>query len=266
MLLRGVGVRHNDVAVVTNVTEDHLGLHGVDTVDQLAEVKGVITRITRPQGWDVLNADDPRVLAMRRHATGRPWLFSLDPHHPAIREALGDGGPGHDGARRPSRMGRATRDAPARVDRRHPRHARRHLPAEPSERHGGGGRRVGDRTSGARGRQGPEDVRPGSRTQSRAREPVPDRSAHRRDRLRAQRGRHDRPDRGAGRPQDRAAARCGWRSARPATAPTGSSTRSRSARPSVRITWRSPSSCTTSAADPARTSSNGSARARAKPA
>ncbi len=76
MLLRGVGIRHNDVAVVTNVSEDHLGLHGVDTVDQLAEVKAVITRITRPDGWDVLNADDPRVLAMRRHATGRPWLFS----------------------------------------------------------------------------------------------------------------------------------------------------------------------------------------------
>ena len=31
---------------------------------------------------------------MRRHATGRPWLFSLDPHHPAIREAIGDGGRG----------------------------------------------------------------------------------------------------------------------------------------------------------------------------
>jgi cyanophycin synthetase len=94
LLLRGIGVQHNDVAVVTNVSEDHLGLHGVDTVDQLAEVKGVVTRITRPNGWDVLNADDPRVLAMRRHATGRPWLFSLDPNHPAIREAIGDGGRG----------------------------------------------------------------------------------------------------------------------------------------------------------------------------
>ena len=92
MLLRGSGVRHNDVAVVTNVSEDHLGLHGVDTVDQLAEVKAIITRITRPGGWDVLNADDPRVLAMRRHAAGRLWLFSLDPHHPAFREALADGG------------------------------------------------------------------------------------------------------------------------------------------------------------------------------
>ena len=92
MLLRGIGVLHNDVAVVTNVSEDHLGLQGVDTVDQLAEVKGIITRITRPQGWDVLNADDPRVLAMRRHMSGRPWLFTTDPGHPAIREVLADGG------------------------------------------------------------------------------------------------------------------------------------------------------------------------------
>jgi cyanophycin synthetase len=92
MLLRGCGVRHNDVAVVTNVSADHLGLHGVDTVDQLAEVKGIITRITRREGWDVLNADDPRVLAMRRHASGRPWLFSMDADHPSIREVLAEGG------------------------------------------------------------------------------------------------------------------------------------------------------------------------------
>jgi cyanophycin synthetase len=92
ILLRGIGVRHNDVAVVMNVSADHLGLQGIRTVDQLAEVKATITRITRPGGWAVLNADDPRVLAMRRHATGRPWLFSLDPDHPALRETLAEGG------------------------------------------------------------------------------------------------------------------------------------------------------------------------------
>jgi cyanophycin synthetase len=92
ILQRGIGVLHNDVAVVTNVSADHLGLHGIRTVDQLAEVKATIVRITRQEGWDVLNADDPRVLAMRRQATGRPWVVSLDPHHPAIREALADGG------------------------------------------------------------------------------------------------------------------------------------------------------------------------------
>ena len=92
LLLRGCGVQHNDVAVVTNVSADHLGLHGIDTVDQLAEVKSVITRITRSEGWVVLNADDPRVLAMRRGATGTPWLFSMDPDHPAFREVLAAGG------------------------------------------------------------------------------------------------------------------------------------------------------------------------------
>lgn len=92
ILLRGIGVMHNDVAVVTNVSEDHLGLHGIQTIDQLSEVKATITRITRADGWDVLNADDPRVLSMRRVATGRPWLCSLDPWHPAIRDTLADGG------------------------------------------------------------------------------------------------------------------------------------------------------------------------------
>jgi cyanophycin synthetase len=92
ILLRGIGTLHNDVAVVTNISADHLDLLGIRTLDQLAEVKATITRITRPDGWDVLNADDPRVLAMRRGARGRPWLFSLDSDHPAIRTTLDEGG------------------------------------------------------------------------------------------------------------------------------------------------------------------------------
>jgi cyanophycin synthetase len=92
ILLRGIGTMRNSVAVVTNVSADHLGLHGINSLDQLAEVKSTITRITRPDGWDVLNADDPRALAMRRGIRGRPWVFSLDPDHPAIRAAVAEGG------------------------------------------------------------------------------------------------------------------------------------------------------------------------------
>ena len=44
MLLRGMGVTHNDVSVVTNVSADHLGMQGIDTLDQLAEVKAIVTR------------------------------------------------------------------------------------------------------------------------------------------------------------------------------------------------------------------------------
>lgn len=92
ILLRGIGTMHNTVAVVTNVSADHLGLHGINSLDQLAEVKSTITRITRPDGWDVLNADDPRVLAMRRGIRGRPWVFSRDPDHPAIRTVVSEAG------------------------------------------------------------------------------------------------------------------------------------------------------------------------------
>jgi cyanophycin synthetase len=92
ILLRGVGVTHNDVAVVTNVSADHLGLHGVDTLDQLAEVKAVITRITRPEGWVVLNADDPRTFAMRLGARARCVAFSRDPDSPNLRHVLDEGG------------------------------------------------------------------------------------------------------------------------------------------------------------------------------
>ena len=92
ILLKGIGLTRNDVSVVTNVSADHLGLQGIDTVDQLAEVKAVVPRITRKDGWAVLNADDPRVFAMRGVIKAQPWVFSRDPDSPAIREVLSDGG------------------------------------------------------------------------------------------------------------------------------------------------------------------------------
>jgi len=92
ILLKGIGLTRNDVSVVTNVSADHLGLHGIDTLDQLAEVKGVVPRITRKSGWAVLNGDDPRVLAMRATTRAQPWVFSRDPSSPAIREVLDAGG------------------------------------------------------------------------------------------------------------------------------------------------------------------------------
>ncbi len=94
MLLRGMGVATNDVSVVTNVTADHLGLQGIDTLDQLAEVKAIVTTVTKPAGWVVLNGEDPRVWAMRHTIRARPWAFSLDPDAPALRESLAAGGRG----------------------------------------------------------------------------------------------------------------------------------------------------------------------------
>jgi cyanophycin synthetase len=92
ILLKGIGLTRNDVSVVTNVSADHLGLQGIDTLDQLAEVKAVVPHITRKSGWAVLNADDPRVFAMRQVVRAQHWVFSRDPDSPALREVLGYGG------------------------------------------------------------------------------------------------------------------------------------------------------------------------------
>jgi cyanophycin synthetase len=92
ILLKGIGLTRNDVSVVTNVSADHLGLQGIDTLDQLAEVKGVVPKITRKDGWAILNGDDPRVFAMRNTIKAQPWVFSRDPDSPAIREVLSTGG------------------------------------------------------------------------------------------------------------------------------------------------------------------------------
>jgi cyanophycin synthetase len=92
ILRRGIGVASNDVSVVTNVSADHLGLGGIDTVDQLAEVKAVITKITRPRGWCVVNGDDPRTFAMRLDSPAKCWVFSRDADSPSIRTVLEEGG------------------------------------------------------------------------------------------------------------------------------------------------------------------------------
>jgi cyanophycin synthetase len=94
ILLRGIGYAANDVAVVTNVSADHLGLQGIDTLDELAEVKGAIVRITRRDGWAVLNAADDRVWGMRRWTRAGIYAFSLDPAAPRVLETVANGGRG----------------------------------------------------------------------------------------------------------------------------------------------------------------------------
>jgi UDP-N-acetylmuramyl tripeptide synthase len=79
ILRAGLGFDDADVGVVLNVTADHLGLRGIQTVEQLAEVKAVIASAVRPDGYVVLNADDPLVLAMRSRIQARVVLFSLQP-------------------------------------------------------------------------------------------------------------------------------------------------------------------------------------------
>jgi cyanophycin synthetase len=84
ILREGLGYGRNDVAVVLNVTGDHLGLKDVQSLDQLAAVKRVIVEAVPRSGWAVLNADDPLVAEMRRHCSGSVILFSMREDNPLV--------------------------------------------------------------------------------------------------------------------------------------------------------------------------------------
>jgi len=77
ILREGLAVDALDVGAVLNITADHLGIKGIDTLDDLAAVKAVVSESVRRGGMSVLNADDPRTLAMTRHAGGSVCFFSM---------------------------------------------------------------------------------------------------------------------------------------------------------------------------------------------
>ncbi|HEY3112309.1 MAG TPA: cyanophycin synthetase [Gemmatimonadaceae bacterium] len=79
LLRAGLGFDEVDVGVVLNVAADHLGLRGINTIEQLADVKGVVAAVVRREGHAVLNADDPLVYAMRDRTPGDIVLFSTKP-------------------------------------------------------------------------------------------------------------------------------------------------------------------------------------------
>ena len=92
MLRSGLGFHTCDIAVVTNVAADHLGMRDINTVEEMAAVKGVLPRTVRKNGWAVLNADDDLVYAMARTVDCRVALFSMNEHNPRILEHVEAGG------------------------------------------------------------------------------------------------------------------------------------------------------------------------------
>jgi cyanophycin synthetase len=78
ILREGLGFDRADVAVVTNVTADHLGLGGIDTLRELSDVKGVLVEAVPRTGTAVLNADDPYVARLASVCRGTVILFSME--------------------------------------------------------------------------------------------------------------------------------------------------------------------------------------------
>jgi cyanophycin synthetase len=85
ILREGLGFDRCDVAVVTNIGEgDHLGLAGVDTVEDLARVKSTLVGAVARGGTAVLNAEDPLVAGMATSCRGSVIYFAREGSHPVL--------------------------------------------------------------------------------------------------------------------------------------------------------------------------------------
>jgi cyanophycin synthetase len=92
ILREGLGFDRCDVAVVMNIGEgDHLGLSGIDTLEELARVKRTLVDVVLPHGAAVLKADDPFVESMAAHCPGSVIFFCRDPGHPVLQKARAEG-------------------------------------------------------------------------------------------------------------------------------------------------------------------------------
>jgi cyanophycin synthetase len=92
ILRAGLGFHHCDIGIVTNIAADHLGLQGIDTIEQLAKVKAVVVESVFPDGHAILNADDDLVYLMRHNLDCKIGLFSMDEFNPRIVEHCKKGG------------------------------------------------------------------------------------------------------------------------------------------------------------------------------
>ncbi len=92
ILRSGLGFDRCNVAVVTNVASDHLGLRGVDTLADLARVKAVVPQSVLRDGAIVLNADNQWTVEMTRRARGEVIFFSMDEENPVIRDHIRERG------------------------------------------------------------------------------------------------------------------------------------------------------------------------------
>ncbi|MFV9505945.1 MAG: cyanophycin synthetase [Oscillochloridaceae bacterium umkhey_bin13] len=95
ILREGLGFDRCDIGCVLNISNDHLGQRGVNTVEDIAEIKSLVVEVVRDDGWSVLNADDPLVAGMAARAAGKIAYFSMHGGEGAselVKQHLAQGG------------------------------------------------------------------------------------------------------------------------------------------------------------------------------
>jgi cyanophycin synthetase len=94
IIRQGLAYDAADVAVITNITEDHLGIDGIDTLEQLANVKSLVGEAVKPNGYVVLNADDYMSTTIIERMKSSIIMFSMDKNNKFVRDNISNGGLG----------------------------------------------------------------------------------------------------------------------------------------------------------------------------
>ena len=91
ILRSGLGFSRCDVAVITNIQEDHLGLSDIHTLDDLAKVKSTVVRSVKKDGWAVLNGDDEYCRKIGADLNCNVAYFSMDEESPFMKNLSKEG-------------------------------------------------------------------------------------------------------------------------------------------------------------------------------
>ncbi|MEJ2258237.1 MAG: Mur ligase family protein [Woeseiaceae bacterium] len=92
LLRRGLGVERAEAALITNISEDHLGDFGSRNLEELLAIKWVVSHAVREAGKLVLNAEDRRLVEKAGNYDGEIVWFSLDPRHDVVANHVAAGG------------------------------------------------------------------------------------------------------------------------------------------------------------------------------
>jgi cyanophycin synthetase len=92
ILRRGLGYDESNVGVLLNISADHLGLDGINNMEELANLKSIVVENVRPDGFAILNADDELVMNSVERIKSNIILFSLDEANPKLATHVSNGG------------------------------------------------------------------------------------------------------------------------------------------------------------------------------
>ncbi|MDP4092820.1 MAG: cyanophycin synthetase [Bacillota bacterium] len=89
---KGLGYDLADVGVITNISDDHLGIDGIESIEDLAFVKSLVIEAIKPDGYAVINADDKMAGYLLNRVKGKVILFSTNEKNPLVEEHSKNGG------------------------------------------------------------------------------------------------------------------------------------------------------------------------------